>query len=248
MTLWQRLNRARRAWRYRLRYARRRPQAPREVEPFGRPVVVLGSAPISTRPAGLEAGFRLIAINGSQAAAKAWGVAAPDVTFMQFNQVEGKGDRAVAVRRVLAGERCGTLYVIRWPKGMDQLKAGLAAFSYGYNRLETIDEYQRSRLAHDVLGRLIVEADNDSKFSNGLTAVFYALANGATAVIISGIDPGSAGHVYNDLKLERLHSSTDAKILAELVERGFPVFTADKHVAEKSGLPLWTGEQKKEDA
>ncbi|OLP59907.1 membrane-anchored protein [Xaviernesmea oryzae] len=236
------MNRARRAWRYRRRYARKNPQAPREVVPFSGPVVVVGSAPVSTRPEGFSDTFRVIAINGSQGAIKPWGVDAPDVTFMQFNQVEGTGERAVAVRRVLTGERCGTLYVIRWPKDLARLKEGLAAFDYRYDRLETIDQYQRSRLAHDVLGRLIPEADNESKFSNGLTAVFYALANGASAVIITGIDPGSAGHVYNDLKLERLHSGTDAKILAELVARGFPVFTADRHVAEKTGLPLWTGQ------
>src|SRR3954451_23575824 len=91
-----------------------------------------------------------------------------------------------------------------------------------------------------VLGRNNVEADNEMKFSNGVTAVLYAIASGAPQIIITGIDPSSKGHVYNQLGLPRLHANTDGEILEELHARGFPLSTADPQVAAATGLPLWS--------
>ena len=75
------------------------------------------------------------------------------------------------------------------------------------------------------MGGLNVEIDDNMKFSNGITAVFYAILSGAKAVIISGINPDSSGHVYNDANLKRLHAGTDKQILQALIDRGYPLFT-----------------------
>ncbi|WP_438749372.1 membrane-anchored protein [Pararhizobium sp. O133] len=233
-------NRWRRSLRYLLKYRLNRPEWPKQ--PLTTPALIVGSAPVSHKPPGFDDRFFVICINGSQAATEAWNIGRPDVTFLQFNQVKGKGERAVAVRNALSGKRCGTLHVIRWPESEQALRQGLAAFDYGFDDLRLIGQYHRTRLAEDVLGRIIREGDNEAKFSNGITAVLYAFHNGAPAVVITGIDPFSSGHVYNSLNKERLHTNMDVEILRELSNRGFPLFTSDPQVAESVGLRLWTGE------
>lgn len=209
---------------------------------FTGPVVVVGSAPLSTVPAGFSSHFHVITVNGSQSVLDKWGIEVPDATFMQFNQVEGQTTNAIHVRQVLTGRRTGLLYVVRWPKNFDALQKGLAAFNYSYGDLKMVNRLKRMAMYEAVMGGLNVEIDDEMKFSNGITAVFYAIISGARAVIISGINPDSSGHVYNDANLKRLHAGTDKQILQALIERGYPIYTADFEVAEASGLPLWTEE------
>jgi hypothetical protein len=226
--------------RRRLAYLILRPKPPRHPTPLTGPVLVVGSAPDSHLPDGYGPGWSVFTINGSQTVTKSWGIAAPDVTFMQFNQVEGMNDNAVAVRRVLKGERTGLLYLVRWTKSFPRLKRGLAAFDYGYADLRRLSRYQRMALYAAVMGTNLVGND-DLKCSNGVTAVLYALYNGAPAVVISGIDPGSTGHVYNELGLVRRHADIDMETLRKLNADGFPIYTADPHVADSLGLRLWMG-------
>ena len=217
------------------------PKPLRHPGPIGRPVLVVGSAPVSNRPAGFGPHFMVFSINGSQSVAAGWGAEVPDVTFLQFNQVEGTNPNAVAVRRVLAGKRTRRLCVIRWKQGRERLMRGLKAFDYEAGEVVIATRRSRMALFHRVMGRANLERDNAQKYSNGVTAVFYAFEAGAPAVVVSGIDPSSSGHVYNDLGLRRLHAWSDLAILLELSQRGLPLYTADPHVAENTGLPLWTG-------
>lgn len=227
-------------WNRQIVYRLVRPRSPRYPERLRGPALVVGSAPVSNLPAGFDDSFTVITINGSQAVTQGWGIEAPHATFMQYSQVEGSNPNALAVRRVLSGQRTGVLYLIRWTKGMDRLKEGLAAFGYGYADLHALSRYHRMSLHEDVMGFLNPEYDVDSRFSNGITAVLYAFNSGASAVIITGIDPGSAGHVYNELGIRRMHASHDREMLLALRSRGFPIFTSDPHVAASLGIPLWT--------
>lgn len=218
-----------------------RPRPPFHPTPFSGPVLVIGSAPASNLPEGFDERFAVLTVNGSQAIARKWGVRKPDATFLQFNQIEGTNDNAVAVRRLLDGEETGLLHVIRWPFEEQRLRDGLAAFNYRYDQLRLVDQYQRMALHEAVMGKRHSELDNARKFSNGITAVLYAIHSGAQAVVISGINPGSSGHAYNDLGLQRLHGDMDLSILLELRARGVGLFTADPEVATSTGLPLWPG-------
>ncbi|RVQ40788.1 membrane-anchored protein, partial [Sinorhizobium meliloti] len=49
-----------------LKYRIMRPDPPAAPFRFNSPVVVVGSAPVSNRPAGLDESFRIITVNGSQ--------------------------------------------------------------------------------------------------------------------------------------------------------------------------------------
>lgn len=229
-------------WLRKLGYYLLRPQALVHPTTIDRPVAVVGSAPISSRPHGFGPEMMVFTINGSQSVAARWGVDIPDVTFMQFNQIEGKGENAHAVRRVLYGRRTRRLCVMRWKKERARLERGLSVFDYHADDLVIVGRDNRVALFHRVMGKPNFERDNHQKYSNGITAVLYAFASGAPAVIITGIDPTSTGHVYNDLNLKRLHASTDLEVLQTLHRRGLPLYTADAHVAQKTGLPLWQGE------
>ena len=228
-------------WLRKIGYYLMRPSAPLHPVTIDRPVAVVGSAPTSTRPQGFGPELMVFSINGSQSVAADWGVDVPDVTFMQFNQIEGKGANAQAVRRVLNGRRTRRLCVVRWKKDRTRLESGLRAFAYHADDLAIVSRDSRVALFHQVMGKPNFERDNHQKYSNGITAVLYAFASGAPAVIITGIDPTSTGHVYNDLNLKRLHASTDLEVLQTLHRRGLPLYTADAHVAQKTGLPLWQG-------
>lgn len=225
-----------------VKYRLRKPQPPTLSMPFSGPVLVVGSAPISNKPAGFDDSFRVITINGSQAATSAWGIAAPDVTLVQFNQIEGRNTNAVHVRRVLTGQRTGRLYVLLWRKEERQrLIEGLKAFDYRYGELEIVDRYERMALLDKVVGLKSFELDADSKCSNGINAVLFALYNGATAVIITGINPASGGHSYHKANLARQHVQMDTQVLQKLRDLGYPLYTSDAAVADLIGIPLWSG-------
>ncbi len=225
----------------RIKYNLTRPRPPASVVPLDGPVLVVGSAPVSHLPSGFDGSYRVITINGAQTVTQRWGIEAPDITFMMFNQIRGTNTNAVEVRRVLSGQRTGALYMLLWRDGMTSLVEGLKAFDYRYDRLEIVDRYQRMALLDRVCGFKSDELDAESKCSNGINAALFALYNGAPAVILSGINPQSTGHVYNQENLARFHRDMDQKVLQTLRDKGFPVFTADPGVAESSGLPLWTG-------
>lgn len=224
-----------------LKYALIRPRPPATPVAFDGPVLVVGSAPVSHKPAGFDDTFRVITVNGAQIVAERWGIEGPDITFMQFNQIGGTNTNAVEVRRVLNGKRTGMLFVLLWREGMDALQKGLKAFDYGYEGLRIVNRYERMALLGRVCGFKSVELDAESKCSNGINAVLFALYHGAPAVIMSGISPHASGHAYNRENLPRFHKDMDQKVLRTLLDKGFPVFTADPEVAERAGIPLWTG-------
>ena len=227
-----------------IKYHVTRPKPPVLADRFHGPVLVVGSAPVSNKPADFDETFRVITINGSQVVTKVWGIEAPDVTLVQFNQIEGTNTNAVEVRRVLSNERTKMLYILLWREEFKRLEDGLKAFNYGYDRLEIVDRYKRMALLDRVGGVKCSELGADDKCSNGINAVLFALYNGATEVIITGINPDSGGHVYNAENLTRLHVRKDREVLERLIERGYPVFTTDPSVADAVGLPLWKGRAK----
>ncbi|WEX75215.1 membrane-anchored protein [Sinorhizobium numidicum] len=225
-----------------LKYRLMRPAPPSAPARFRGPVVVVGSAPISHKPAGWNSDFSVITVNGSQSVIKSWGIEAPDITLMQFNQIDGTTPNAVEVRRVLNGERTGALYVFLWRKDdRPRLEQGLRAFNYRYDNLQIVDRYERMALLDRVAGLRSLELDADSKCSNGMNAVLFALYNGAPVVIITGINPNSAGHSYNQAGLARLHVQMDKEVVTKLLKDKRPIFTADPRVSEELGIPLWTG-------
>lgn len=222
-----------------LRFYWERPTAPSYQGGFNRPVVVVGSAPISTAPLGFDASYHVITINGSQVVSRQWGREKPDVTFMTSNQLQGQNTNAISVRGAVGGCSTRLLIMTLWSRPLDELKLALQKLEYSYDELKILTRMERMALHHAALGKLNLELTSDDRFSNGITGVLFALASGAPAVITSGINPLSSGHVYNDANLQRRHSGTDAKTLRSLVERGYPVYTADSEVGHRIGIPIW---------
>lgn len=208
----------------------------------GRKVVVVGSAPVSLPPVDYDESYLVMSVNASQIVAKRWGRIKPDISLMMFNQIEGTNTNAREVRRVLNGERTGKLYVLTWKHGVPRLIKGLAEFNYQYDSLEIISRNRRVDLVKKMTGKLNFEVSDEQKYSNGVIGVMLALRSGAKRVIISGINPASAGHIYNSENLHRKHKGPDMDALRHMQKLGLPVYTADPEVAKATGLPLWTGE------
>ncbi|MBX4994118.1 hypothetical protein ABID08_003603 [Rhizobium binae] len=231
----------------RIRYTLTRPKPPKTSVPFAGPVVVVGSAPVSYKPVGFDETYRIISVNASQIAVHAWGIDSPDVTLMGFNELQGGNTAAVETRRVLTGHRTGALYVLTWRRGQKRqgrVENNLDAFNYSYRNLHLVGRYQRIALMHKTTGLVNLELEAETKCSNGMIAVLFALYNGASAVIITGINPHSNGHLYNSANLTRKHTRFDRDILMRLLRQGYPIYTADPHVSEEVGLPLWQGDKK----
>ncbi|OVZ62827.1 membrane-anchored protein [Pigmentiphaga sp. NML080357] len=223
-----------------IKYRLVRPEPPPSPFRFTGPAVVVGSAPVSHCPAGMDDSFSVITVNGSQSITSQWGIEVPDITMMMFNQIEGTTHNAREVRRVLSGRRTRALFVLLWRKNeRERLERGLASFNYRYDHLYIVDRYERMALLDKVAGLRSLEIDAESKCSNGVNAVLFALYHGAPAVIITGINPNSSGHAYNDAGLSRLHVRMDTIILRRLLEAGRPIYTADPEVARETGIPLW---------
>lgn len=222
-----------------LKYSLTRPSPPDAPFSFDGPVVVVGSAPSSNKPEGFDGTFRVISVNGSQSVTERWGLEAPDITFMQFNQIRGTNTNAVEVRRVLRGKRTGMLYVFLWREGRAALEVGLNEFNYRYDGLQLVDRYQRMALLGHVCGFKSFELDAEGKCSNGINAALFALYHGAPAVILTGINPHANGHVYNNENLPRFHQGMDRKVIDTLLERDYPIYTADPAVSAATGLPQW---------
>ncbi|SEH99846.1 hypothetical protein SAMN05216228_1015118 [Rhizobium tibeticum] len=229
--------------RYLNRWLRYRLAAPRVPDLrrllHGRNVVVVGSAPFSTKVCGWDDSFRVLTINASQVAAEGWLTRPPDVTLMQFNQIEGPNAAAVEVRRVLQHAKTGLLCVLNWRHELDRLLRGLDAFDYRYDDLMLISRHERIALMHRMTGRLNLELEGEGKWSNGIVGAALAINSGAANVILTGIDPLSKGHKYNSLNLSRMHRETDLLALQIFAEQRLPVFTADPHVAQSTNLALW---------
>jgi hypothetical protein len=226
----------------RVKYRFLRPLPPPLHGQFSGPVVVVGSAPKSDKPVGLDDSYTIFTVNGSQSVASQWGVSVPDLTFMMFNQVEGTTTNAQEVRRVLSGQKTKSLYVLLWRREeADRLRKGLKAFNYDYDRLTIVDRYERMALLDKVANLSSLELDADSKCSNGMNAVLFAFYHGAPAVIICGINPSSTGHSYNVVGLKRQHGDMDRMLIDRLLATGHALFTADPAVSTSMGIPLWTG-------
>lgn len=201
--------------------------------------VIVGSAPFSTRPTGWDNSFRVLTVNASQMAARDWLTERPDITLMQFNQIEGTNPSAHEVRRVLKGQSTGLLCMLHWRHDIARLDRGLAAIGYGYDTLRLISRYERIQLMREATGRLNLELDIDTKWSNGIVAAALALQSGASRAILTGINPHSTGHAYSGLGLTRLHAQADLQALRMFIDRGNAIYTADPSVAASTGLPLW---------
>lgn len=227
-----------------LKYKLLRPTAPDLSEQLSdRTVVVVGSAPCSTKPEGFDSSYRVMTVNASQVVTRDWGIDRPDVTLMQFNQIEGDNTNAVEVRRVLRRQRTGLLYLLLWRHSRERLERGLKAFDYQYEQLRLMDRYERVELMKRVTGELNFELDAESKWSNGIVGAVLALNSGARNVILTGINPKSSGHIYNNEALHRKHATKDLEMLARLREMNCPIYTADETVAEATGLPRWGGKR-----
>jgi hypothetical protein len=214
---------------------------PRYARKFHGPVLVLGSAPTANLPANFDDSFSIITVNGAQYHLQQWGLREPDVTLLTCSQIEDKSPKTDSVRRVLAGHRTGSLYLIRWRHSRQKLVAALQAMAYGYDELHTFGRPARIALYSKVMGTENLEKDSDDRYSNGITAVLFALYHGATDVIISGIDPYSSGHAHGTADRARWHVEIDKQIIDALQRQGKRIFTADPGVADKTGLPLWGG-------
>jgi len=96
-------------------------------------------------PADLGPSFRVITVNGSQAVTEGWGLGPPDITLLQFNQIEGTNTNAIEVRRVLSAEGLASSMSFSGARTTDRIwKQGLAAFDYGYDELDIVDRYERN--------------------------------------------------------------------------------------------------------
>jgi hypothetical protein len=204
------------------------------------PCLVFGSAPNPILPRGFTSKWGLVTANASQSGLASLGVDRdPDVTIIT-RQLSNKDQADLSALNALRG--CSTRHLIltgQQASGVDCVNL-LRKVDYRFLRLDIIDQWQRSKVAYQVLGQYVaLSSGHEKKISTGMFAALLALYSGARPVVLAGISLSSAGHSYNELKTKRYHVRADAAALSLACRQGLPLFAVDRQLADEAGLPLW---------
>lgn len=202
--------------------------------------LVVGSAPTAVRPAGIDASWKLICVNGSPAVAARIGLPQADIVVLRGGLFK---DRQIDVetRAALAGKRAKLALVRGLDKsaGADANAERLAAVGFECERVRGFTTDERDAVRRVALGRFGALLLGRKDISAGLNAVMIAVAAGASQVVVTGISLVAAGHFYNLSRLPRHHIGKDRSALRIMARRSAPLFSTDAALADATGVRLW---------
>ena len=203
------------------------------------PCLVLGSAPKPSVPVGFDEAWTFMTVNASQSSVQHWKFS-PSFTIMSDQMF---GDRPVNLegKEAVKGRRTGRLILIKRGYPVSETIKKLQALNYRYDELIVIGHWERSHIAHKVLGGYVVIGMGEQKISTGIFAAIMASFLGAAPVILSGFSFSAHGHAYNEFQRKRSHIHIDQAALFIAQKKGLPFYAADAEFSFESGLPEWKG-------
>ncbi len=195
---------------------------------ISRPWFILCSAPSPTIPASIPDGAIFVCVNNSGLTAHALGLRSPDLTIRaekkSWKEIYGLRSRAL-------------LWISKKPLFYQRLQA-LDSFKHKANAVRRITVDDRDDFMRAVLKTEFPSNEHENRPSNGIFAIAYALACGASEVIVSGFSLTQGGHSYNDINKRRRHIDPDKVALINFAENNFPVSTTEADLAKITGLQL----------
>jgi hypothetical protein len=205
----------------------------------GRPTLVLGSAPNPHVPPDYDpATWSLVCINASGRIAEQLDLGTPAITIMASGFLTAANDISVEARQLVSGLRTETL-IIRFA-GSDPFKRLRRALSVRLRLMSMDYRFERLVFISPAVWRPILSSfremldsqgsGNTENVSTGVFGCVMALDLDALTLAVSGIDPASSGHAYNNLDRTRHHVFADEWMLKLLEENwGVRVMAAGEH-------------------
>jgi hypothetical protein len=210
-----------------------------KIQPIHGPCLLLGSAPNPSVPVGFDKGWVLITVNASQTSVKSWNVQ-PNLTVTS-DYMLGDTPANIAAKEAIRNNKTGRLILIERKRSVAETKKILQILNYQYDELIAIDHWERSRIAHRILGKYVATGSGEEIISTGVFAALMAYFLGADPVVLSGFSFSINGHAYNTYKHKRSHVSVDRAALSLAREKRLPFYTANNKFSLESGLPEWKG-------
>lgn len=202
------------------------------------PTLVLGSAPNSAQPVGIDDHWVRFTANGAQGRLADWELSPPNLTLMRSSAAVPPIDR---VWERISGMSTERLFSAGSPGHLSQLGATAASHSYAVGKLITADWLERMLLIYEMSGIWMIGRPPEDTPSNGILGVLLALFLGASAVVIAGVSlRTNGGHFYSEAQLSpRYQIKPDREVIAALVRRNAPIFTSDADFSSDTGVALW---------
>lgn len=207
----------------------------------GRPTLVLGSAPDSVRPVGIDASWALLTANASQRRLVDWNLPTPDLTIMRSNAAlpEPLQDQMWAQIKGL-----GTKRMFSAGRPLHGARIPDVAKTHSYRIDETILANWNERLViiYAATGLWFMGQNPPKTPTNGILAILLASWLGSPAIVISGFSFSKGGYFYDSSSstpAERERPDGDRAAIRALIARGAPIFAADPAFAAEAGVPLW---------
>ncbi|MEM8504667.1 MAG: hypothetical protein AAF716_16110 [Cyanobacteria bacterium P01_D01_bin.1] len=172
----------------------------------------------------------------------------PDVTIMSgYMAAPPKNDVEKTTRTAIRGLKTKELVWIDRGCTFADAEVRLRDLNYGYETATVFTHEQRAQIVLQITGADLATQSRDRKISTGLFAVCFALYQGASEVILSGISLSTGGYEYSrrpslgpkDLRSkERKHVLPDQTAIAKLLDAKLPVKTSEKALSDLTGLPF----------
>lgn len=205
------------------------------------PTLVLGSAPGSIRPAGIDGSWVLLTANASQKRLVEWNLPGPDLTVMRSN-----ASAAEALQEQMWAQIKGLRTKRMFSAGRPQYGARIAevARQHSYQIDETILANWTERLViiYFATGLWFLGRNPQETPTNGILAILLAAWLGSQAIVISGFSFSKGGYFYDSAgsaPVARERPDGDRAAIRALLARGAPLFCSDPGFAAESGIPLW---------
>jgi len=201
---------------------------------------VLGSAPGSPLlPDGFNEDWSVITVNASSVIAMQLGIMKPDYTVMSGRMLHEKPANREAKSVIKDGCTKRLILIERGAVDRGQAQEILNEINFNFDEYYPITHMQRAKITYKTTGRNLSFYAGKRKISTGLFAVVLAFHLSAKKVILSGFSLSQDGHYYSNTNLARAHRDMDRYLLNRLIDKGFPVYAADKKAQAEMNLPLW---------
>ncbi len=201
-----------------------------------RRVIVFGSAVDMTPP---FVGLRdvTVTVNGSCHNAQRAGIQVPDISFLLGFMTTRTLQQSVATYELLRGRRARTVIFVTGAVTMNDCLRNISESDYRFDEAVEVSALERAAMVGEACGSELGFGRLESYPSTGILAVACALAGGARTVVLAGFS-SEPGHSYVANATRRHHRDADLKFLRLCAQRGLPLSTTSRTLAEACELSL----------
>ena len=193
--------------------------------------LILGSAPNPLIPDEKEYD-KLICVKASGYSAKKLNIKKPDITFQSEWAFTDN-------LKFLSGLETSTVFHVLYESTKDAIQHTKDLYKKHNYKYDDCLFYLDRNLPAFYFNTVFNQVKNHGPMSYGVGVILILLSLNAKKIIISGIDPGSKGRMYNGNRpIVSLHEKPDIEVITLLNQEYKNIYTCDKNLAKKCNLNL----------